>query len=890
MTDIRHPLLSGDLKNVTIITPTRRLSRLLRYRHAQQQIDAGQQAWKTLDCLPWNAWCKRSYEQIALLTNSRSLVLGDKQQLWVWQQIIGQSHYRQQLLQVTATAKQAMQAYQLCRQWCIPIFPETVYLSAEAQAFRSWANSYEQYKREHSCIDESELPDYLHEYIAALNDTESKIVFFGFDSFDKQQQRLINSLQQQSDVQLPDVSMRNKDTAVYTANDKQSEFRAAACWARAKLEAHPEATIGIVSPRLKQVREQLLNSLNSVLTPSLLLKPLQQTNEIWSIAQGIPLIEYPMIDCAMELLALGKRKIDVNILGKLLHSEFLNGAQTEYARRALFDDALRQFGEQQLSLKSLYRFSERHCQNDNDSLQFIQLVKDFEITFLSHPRTQTLRQWAILFSELLSGFGWPGERSPNSVEHQTLSAWHDCLSELGKLDTTNTRLDYAVALSQLNRLLNESYFQPETAETPIQVTGLEACAAMQFDYLWILDMQDDVWPEPAVTNAFIPAECLREAGVPTANAENRLQQAILMTQQLRQSAIECVFSYSTQDGDRECRPSPLIQEWSDRTIADSQDYQGPQQLIFEAAQLDHFTDIDGPEITDNKLVSGGSVLFKDQSLCPFRSFARHRLQARSLSLTDIGLSAAERGNLAHRALQYLWRRIGEHSKLSYMSVEELQRLVHSVVAETLKQHAAEQPETYTDRFTELEQRRLEQLLSQWLEVERSRSPFKVIATEEWQRIKFQELELRLRIDRLDELADGRCIVIDYKTGQSNIRDWESDNPNDPQLPLYAVTSEHEIAAVAFASLKPGKLKFFGQAEDADILPGVKVDGTQSWPQRLQDWKTVLKRLAQEFRAGKATVEPLTHACRYCDLSPLCRIYERAETLDAEAFTSITNDE
>ncbi len=889
---MRHPLLTDDLHDAIIVTPTRRLSRLLRFRHAQQQIHDGQQAWKTLDCLPWHAWCRRSYEQVALCSSSRSLVLGDKQQLWVWLQIVNQSGYRQQLLQTPATAKQAMLSYQLCRQWHIPIFPDAVFLTAEAQAFRAWVSSYEKYKQTHRCIDEAELPDLLIEHVELLQYADRKIVFYGFDSIDSQQQRLINALQeQQVDVQLLETGKRNKNTAVYEANDKQSEFKAAACWARTKLESNPDATIGIVSPRLKQVREQLLSHLNAVLTPALVLEPLQQSNQVWSIAQGIPLIDYPMIDCAMELLALGKRKIDTNTLGKLLHAEFIKGAQSEYAARALLDEAIRQFGEQQLSLKSFYRFAERHCEYQQENILFVQLIKDFEITFLSHPRTQTLRQWAVLFSELLTIFGWPGERGLNSVEHQTLSAWHDCLAELGKLDTANIKLDYSAALSQLNRIVTDSFFQPETAETPVQVAGLEACAAMHFDYLWVLDMQDDLWPEAAVVNAFIPNICLHEAGVPTANADTRLQQAQTMTGFLQQSATEVVFSYCLQDGDRECRPSPLIQQWQDRKLTDNITYQSPQQLIYNAMQIEQFTDTQGPEISDDdKRVAGGSVLFKDQSLCPFRSFARHRLQARALSLTDIGLSAAERGNLTHRALQFLWQRIGDHAKLLYLSAQELQRLIQSVVSETLKQQAAEQPETYTERFTTLEQKRLEQLLAQWLEVERLRSPFKVIATEEWQHITFHDLELRLRIDRLDELADGRCIVIDYKTGLASTQDWESDNPSDPQLPLYAVTSEHEIAAVAFASLKPGRLQFYGQAEDAGLLPRVKVDETQSWQQRLTEWQTVLQRLALEFRTGKANVDPVISACRYCDLASLCRIYERTEVLDAEAYAGIENDD
>jgi hypothetical protein len=46
---------------------------------------------------------------------------------------------------------------------------------------------------------------------------------------------------------------------------------------------------------------------------------------------------------------------------------------------------------------------------------------------------------------------------------------------------------------------------------------------------------------------------------------------------------------------------------------------------------------------------------------------------------------------------------------------------------------------------------------------------------------------------------------------------------------------------------------------------------------------VLARLATEFAAGAAAVDPISpqKTCRNCDLQPLCRIHERLGTPDAE---------
>ena len=390
---------------------------------------------------------------------------------------------------------------------------------------------------------------------------------------------------------------------------------------------------------------------------------------------------------------------------------------------------------------------------------------------------------------------------------------------------------------------------------------------------------------------FIPATCQRDYHVPTANAENQLIQAKGVTQQLIQSSKQLIFSFITREADRECRPSPLIKPYINNRSEDYySNYTNFKKTILSSSRLDSFIDTQAPPIPKGEIAQGGSALFKDQAACPFRAFARHRLNAQPLQQVDIGLNAMERGNLAHRSLQFLWQRLKDYKTLDYKSVAELKNMIESVVNEAIKYQVAQQPETFTDRFTDLERQRLQQLLIDWLTIERDRNDFKVIATEQWQTLLFQDIEIHFRVDRIDELADGRHIIIDYKTGTVSKNDWQTDRPNDPQLPLYAITRDHKVAAIAYGSLKRGKLGFVGLAEDEDILPKVKPDKDIPWQDQLENWREILIQLANDFRNGEASVEPTTTACRYCDLHALCRIYERIETFDElEAEEGMFND-
>lgn len=179
---------------------------------------------------------------------------------------------------------------------------------------------------------------------------------------------------------------------------------------------------------------------------------------------------------------------------------------------------------------------------------------------------------------------------------------------------------------------------------------------------------------------------------------------------------------------------------------------------------------------------------------------------------------------------------------------------------------------------ELEARRLTALLRAWLEQERARPPFRVIAREEPLEVVVGGLELRLRVDRVDQLGDGRRLLIDYKSGRNSLADWLGPRPRAPQLPLYAI-AEGDVSGVAFAEIRPREQRLLGLAEvegidglRSDIAKAVgRYGDAESWQELLSGWRESLEALARDFQAGRAGVDPLPRACDYCGLEALCRV-------------------
>jgi hypothetical protein len=84
--------------------------------------------------------------------------------------------------------------------------------------------------------------------------------------------------------------------------------------------------------------------------------------------------------------------------------------------------------------------------------------------------------------------------------------------------------------------------------------------------------------------------------------------------------------------------------------------------------------------------------------------------------------------------------------------------------------------------------------------------------------------VRVVVDRVDQFADGRLAIIDYKSGRSDrSRSWADARIVEPQLPIYAALAfpDRAVAAVALARVTREAPAFLGVAENEGLLPDVK---------------------------------------------------------------------
>jgi probable DNA repair protein len=855
-------LAAGHAARISVVTPNVRLSRELTREFDQGQIGKGLAVWETADILHFPAFVERLYED-ALYSGIAArlpLLLTAAQEQALWESAIRASQWGEALLAVPQAAGECRSAWRLAQEWRIAGALDSFPGNDDAKAFIEWSRDYSKWCARDGNTDAARLADVVAPLLkeSALR-KPGLLVAYAFDAMKPQEQEFLEACARQGiEVRtcVPSGTVGRRPTLRVFPSARE-ELDAAAQWARARLEAGAKR-IGVVVPELGERRSEVLRVFARTMHPAHNLPGGERKPLPFNVSLGAPLADYPLARAALSVLELAAGEIPFEQASRLIRSPFIGGAEPEMGKRAMLDAALRKRAPARVTLGKLIGLIEG-CPVLRQRLEAL----------FSVPRKESAspHDWGRHFSALLEAAGFP-ERSLDSDEFQTRAKFNETLAEFAKLERVVPRMSFGQALAQLRRLCADTLFQPETPDAPIQVLGFIESLGLEFDALWITGLTDEVWPVRSRLNPFIPPALQRKAGIPEASPEAALERGKRITQEWLQAADEVIVSHPAHEGDRDLIGSSLISGVPVFSgTPETRTYAWHRDQIFAARRVESVEDGMAPAL-QTRTPKGGTRILSDQAACPFRAFARHRLAAEALEEPVEGLDARARGLLLHTLMKKLWTELKGSTGLEGNVEPAIERAAKSAVVEA----------KLGEPFAGLERKRLAKLAREWLEVEKERDPFEVVAIEAKRELVVAGLKLNGRIDRLDKLDSGGYAVIDYKTGKPTPNDWMGERPDDPQLPLYALNAKEDISAVAYAKLKTGEMRYMGFSRRKDLIPEVKP--AKDWDALVAGWKKELEALGSGFASGDARVDPkkLLQTCRYCDLQPLCRVYERVNAL------------
>ena len=860
--------ITGD---AVIITASRRLARELQAAYAGQQLEAGVLSWITPPIFFWNDWCRRQLEAAAdplqlplTIDNFSSSIL--------WERCL-EKHLPGGLPALSGVIRQAREAWQRLKAWNVPLAAlARSARSPDEQLFAAAAADYQALLEAASWTDQDGVPRLVSGLISDRHvSVPREAVFAGFDRFSPAVSDVIDALTAAGcTVQTAPEPAASTQACVASFEDHDAEMRAAGAWAREILQGDPDAKIAIISHALQSEAGREARMVREGLAPGWQYAgDGEGLSTAVNVSYGRKLADFPAVSSALLILrwihhGLSTKEISLLLRSKCLASQFSAG-------RSRLELVLRKLPDRAWSAASLLRVLKGRDESE-DSLAWFRGLESILALQQDARREASPAYWASCMDSLLNEWRWPGEGALTSKEFQLVNRWRDLLNELARTAIVTPRLRFNEAVQRLTTLAADVVFQPEADAGVVSLMGTLEAAGMKFDHVWIGGMHAGLWPPAGNPSPLLARELQQEFGLPDATPADTLLFSRRVLQRLTACAPTAVLSWPRSDGESELAASSLLDQIAHDSYCGPADpgWHGLQFCGKDATSI--IAEDPVPRVTADEVVTGGAYTVQRQVSEPFAAFVYGRLGVRRPEAIETGIAPSVRGNIIHNALHTLFADRPSQADIRTWEATNLEQRLGSAIDSALADHLRHADKTH-QRLLSLERTRLTRLMRSFVAEEVARPEFAVAEVE--QSIDFEAFGVRLglRVDRIDRLADGSVLVIDYKTGMPrNLLNRDGD-PLDLQLVVYADALQETVGGLALINIDSRSINYKGTGGSVEWDAARR----DQWSERLQAWRDEVHEALREIAAGDGRINLLLTADEGRPLGILSRLeeYKRA---------------
>ena len=852
----------------TVLAPTAETAAALIDRIEAHFARTQRDVWRTPQIRDFSGWVRQQYERQNFDRAGAPRVFSDIEERQVWRDILARSDIAMDFSDPGGAARSARRAVRALREFQIPVSALSLFPSAEAGALMAWLADFEARGRQLNAIG----ADRMLESLAPPTDVP---LWIESPSWHPQARHWLRDHAGNSLAPRAAGGPADPDAAVCVQVHRSFAAEIAACadWAQTNRCRQADFRAWICIPDLAVRRAHVAAAFDASLVPSRYSLSEYLDTPPYALAGGTPLAGLEPVRVALEALTAACERLSFAQFAALLRAPSMQAGGADAVTAACLDEALRSRAPSEASLRAWLEMGERVAALKSlrpvSALSRLQAID----AALSGPRSSLpLSQWVPIWIQALDAGPWAGRASWSSAAYQAAERFRELQRALACADQVYGPLSKSAAVHALATAAHETLFQAQTGIAPIWITDQVTDPWLNYDGIWITGLGADEWPPSAAPLPLIPVQLQRDHGVVGATAALQLERSLDLQRRWVERSAAAVFSCSTLSG-MPAVPSALLPVAAGSAAAVAVQDPLIRRLRAVDARLEPFANSAGPPFTREEKTRGTFSL-REQSQCAFRGFAMTRLRSDRLQLPVPGFNDMERGILLHSALEFIWTQLGGSDQLALRGEAELAALVDRGVERAIR--AAVSKRDPGARWSAREARRLKRLLPLWLRIESEREPFDVLELEADRRnVQFGGLAFDVRIDRIDRLRDGSLVLIDYKSGTVR-SDWEGERPDNPQLPIYALSVVAPVTAVAYAQVQARLCRFTGVTERDNVLPRVRAgkgEAADGMVAMLAAWAVRIERIAAELRAGSALVAPTPAACRSCHLQGFCRIFE-----------------
>ena len=869
--------LAGEI----LILPQGHAARLLRSRLVPPMGDSAQ----TRPPLAWHEWTASLWANLLVEGVEDRLLLNRLQEEHLWAEIL-RRHAADlspdvpvspsavpDLAKLARSALQRASAYRTVRR--LRSEADTV----DSRSFARWLELFLERCRRDRLLSPALLDEVLASHVGtgALQHPD-RVHLVGFERLTPSQQHYLDALSKTGvDVQQSRMGVASSDRArqavEVSSREEQLRFAVRLVADQARLRQDRPTRFALVCPNPEEYRNELERSFRELVAPELEPVSADLSSTPWHFATQSPLSGVAVIADALDLLRWISAPLPLERIGQLLLSPFLAFSEGRELR-ARFDTRSSQRVPALRGSLDLSGFTSLLNRPDPEAANFpeLRLLERSAQRIFRERARRSPADWTEQIRKLLQSVGWPGPRTLSAAEFRATEAWDGLLDLFATLqfDESSTTIT-----DLLDRLRVEAGNAPAFAgspDAPVQVLTLADAEALTFDLTMVLDATDAHLPIVERRNPLLPQALQTALGL--GDPVHALTESRQALESLSRRSPTLILLAPSKDAGAQSELTPLASELGFVSMqpTDLLPVEDPPEVL----QTESIHDPESLPLSDSNSVAGGVEVLQLQAACGFRAFATRRLAAKDAPPRAIGLDPLEGGNLLHAALELLWQQIGSRNALEQRTTEQRRELSRNAVRAAMARLRLKAPvnDSWAESYLHLLERRFTNLLVRWLDFELQRSPFTVLAQEREQELTIGPVRLKVRLDRIDEVAGGQ-VFVDYKsTYDLSSKHWLDARPDAPQLPAYALGADPDtLKGIAFAQVRPGdKMGWISLTNAPGVFPqarGKVVDlSTQ-----LEAWRSELTQLAKAFADGKADVNPKSYpqTCQYCAHRLLCRL-------------------
>ncbi len=833
-------------------------------------------------------WLDYLWQELSFIEVLPNLIGDLELKVWLKELILKEDHW--QLTNALGVAEKVLEAYRNLSLWGKKISDVDSLDTPENQYFVLWITQLENFCSEKNLIPHFYMLAYLSQRMAKLTQFFSpshlpqQILLVGFNQFSPMEENFFDICKNLGiDTKIiQQKSVKNKISRVEVIDFKQ-ELEVAAANALGFFKNKPEKSLGIVVQQLSNNIPMIHQVFSEYFQPqeSLPWNPVEKT--LYNVSAGQPLANLVMIDSAIKLLQLRTSGFELKTLYFFKNTPFIDWGEHEgVIKRFIHQQSLLSYAN--YSISYLLAAIEKEPQPALLERLGNRLYHLKELENYARP----MSAWVDFWKNFLKSWGWLENKSLIDAELQLEEAFYLSMKESLNISLIYQKLSSEQAKDYFFQVLRQKVFQVPSDRTNIHILGVLEAAGLEFDEIIMVGFNRDNWPQKNKINPFLPIKFQQDNNMPGSSAEREYLYAKSLSDSLLAGSEKTLITQSqTEDGIS--AESPLF---SGFPLLDLK----LDSLLFKKTEIkpDYLWLKDENINVDKGKIKGGAYLLSLYASCPFKAMSSFQFKLRAAQKPQKGIEPKIRGAWVHLAMELLWLELKTQKILLSLNENEISQLVERCVLKAKEDFETPLSISCAVEVIEIETQKIQQQIIDWLVLDKNRDAFEV-STEVEKTLVIRELEFKFRIDRIDRNSSGGLEIIDYKTGNVDIKKWLGQRPEEAQMPAYVLACEDQaIHSLSYAKIKTGEICRSGVWFDAKDKSKFKfieenAEGKKDKTKYLllnpnlvekdksltEQWRESLENLTDKIFLGDMPVSPKNsiESCRYCDFSDFCRVAE-----------------